>query len=914
MSIANRWRIRWSRVRALVTRSRGESDLSEEVQAHLDLLVDEHLRRGLTLDQARAAARRDFGGVEAMKETWRDQRGVPMVETFVRDVRYGLRALRRNPAFTIVAIASIALGIGVNCAVFTILNAALLKKLPVADPDRLIALNGFRRDARLDISYPVFRDIEKRQRTLTGLAASAGIAVPHVRLEGVTDEVDDPIDGAAVSANYFTLLGVSAAHGRVFTLDDSPAPREGAVAVISDGFWQRQFGGDPTILGRTILLNGTPFAIIGIAPRGFFGDSVGQSRDIWIPINMQPRVEKNDMLEKRTASWFRAIGRLKPDVTAMQAAAELTVLLQQVKGEEIASGQGSLIAKDQPTDFRVEALAGSAGLNRLGNRFRRPANLLMWVVALVLLIACCNVANLMLARGATRQREMSIRLAIGSGRRRLIAQLLTESLILSTIGGALGLLFATWAARLLVTRFMIGRFDLRLDSHVLIFTIAVSLLTGIIFGIVPALQTTAVDPGATLQAASSRQSGSRSRHRISRGLIALQVGLSVWLLIGAGLVIRTMQNLRALDAGVDRLHVLSVRVLPGVGGIPPAAVPDLRRRLADRLKSIPGVANVAFSGYGLFSGSAQTSPVRVPDSSVNPERDGEVRQNYITPDYFHTVGMMLVRGRAFTDADTVSGGPRVTVINETMARHYFGQADPIGRLIYFPEIDSKNRYVPFPPVLPRAQAFEIVGVVRDAKYDNLREVAPRMTFMPLRDGLGIGSMHVRTSIEPSAIIAAIPAVLREVDQTLKVRGVTTLEAEIDRTLGEERLVTQLLGFFGILALGLACVGLYGVMAFAVTLRTGEIGIRMALGAQRSTVVAMVLRETLVLVAIGAALGIAAAAASTRMLERLLFGVTPTDPITIAGTTLLMLMVAALASAIPAKRAAAVDPLVALRYE
>jgi len=333
------------------------------------------------------------------------------------------------------------------------------------------------------------------------------------------------------------------------------------------------------------------------------------------------------------------------------------------------------------------------------------------------------------------------------------------------------------------------------------------------------------------------------------------------------------------------------------------------------LTSMPGVSAVGFSAYGLFSGSAQSSPVRAPGSSVNPERDGEVRQNYVTREYFKTVGMTLVRGRGFTDADGVAGAPRVMVINETMARHYFGQADPIGRLIYFPEIDAQNRYVPFPQVLPRDKGFEIVGMIRDAKYDNLREKAWRMAYMPMQDvGMGLGTLVVRTSGDPTAVATVMPSVVREVDQSLKVRSVKTLQAEIDRTLGEERMITQLLGFFGILALVLACVGLYGVMAFAVTSRTSEIGIRMALGAARADVVSMVLREVLGLVAIGAVLGIAAAIMSTRLLERLLFGVAPTDPLTIGATTLLMLAVAALAGAIPARRAAAVDPLVALRYE
>ena len=912
-------RILKSRLAALFRKDRLERELGEELRSHLEMLVEENERKGMPPREAHYAARRSFGGVEQVKEVYREQRGLPMIETLVQDLRYGFRVLAKNPGFTTVAELSLAMGIGANCAIFTLVNAVLLKDLPVKDPEMLARVVAYRRDSRRDFSYPVFRDLSSRQQVFSRMAASGELGLNHVILEGAGELQEfDQIKGALVSANYFSLLGVNAILGRVFTLEDSRAPGEGAVAVISYGFWERRFGRDPSVLGRTIFLNGTPFTIIGVAPRRFFGDMVGVARDIWVPILMQPRVMTSNMLDRRTSTWFRTIGRLKPGTSEDRANAELTALFQQIMAEEIATGTGSLISRERPTDFRVQVERGSRGLNVLREPFRQPLQLLMAVVGLVLLIACCNVANLLLARGSARQREIGVRLAIGSGRWRLMRQLLTESILTSMLGGAVGFAMAHWGTSLLVALFAMGGFplalDLRPDARVLAFTLAVSLLSSILVGLVPALQATSLDLSSALQANSRSQGGSRPRQRLSKALVISQVALSLWLLIGAGLLVRTVQNLKELDIGLARGNVLMLSVLADAASVERANVVELRAQVFQRLKAIPGVRSVSFSGFGLFSGSLSTSPVRVPGSSVKPENDGEVREEWISPEYFQTFGMKLLLGRGFMDQDS-ENAPKVAVINETTTRHYFGPESPIGKTIYFPKVDSQGRYVPFGSRLDKEQGVQIVGVVQDAKYDNLRDPTPRMVYLPVAQGTGFAeSIEVRTTNDPNALAPQIRQVLKQVSNSIVLRSMNTLEEQINGTLIQERLVAKLLGFFGLLALVLACVGLYGVMSYAVVRRTSEIGIRMALGARRTDVTSMVLRETLVLVIAGVALGVPAALASTHLLRSLLFGLTPTDPVTIGAMSVLMLGIAALAGYLPARRAARVDPMVALRHE
>lgn len=901
----------WLRLRAIALRRRVDDELDAELDFHVEMQTRKNLAAGMGEEEARRRARARFGPKALIQEQCRDARGIGFVDALSQDVRYALRTFSRNPAFTATAVLTLALGVGANTAIFSLVDAALLKDLPVRDPDTLVALDARQGGRGTAFGYPQFRELSNRQQILTAIAASGSIGFNRVRLEGTAEDLDD-VRGSVVSANYFTMLGVNATVGRVFTPADSQAPGEGAVAVISYGFWNGRLGGDPSIVGRAIHLNDIAFTIIGVTPKGFFGDRVGVPRDIWVPILMQPRLASRNLLDVRTATWFRPIGRLRSVSDERRAAAELTAIFQQIRSEEIATGSGSLIHRGRPEEFRMELARGSAGLNVLRRMLWRPLTILMAAVGLVLLIACFNIANLLITRGMARQREIAIRQAIGASRTRLIRQLLTETILLAGAGGAVGLLLMRWTSDLLVRQMPVGMFDMQPDARVLAFTLGASALTAVLSGLIPAFHATSVQVSPSLQATGLPQVAGRTRQGVRQALVIAQVGLSLWLLIGAGLLIRSLQNFQGLDIGVDRAHIVSVRLRTEAAGVPVSQIGSLRATLTERLRAIPGVTSVGFAAYGLFQGSMQTAPVRVPDSPIDPERDREVRQNYVSPEYFRTVGMTVVRGRTFTERD---GRSPVVVINETTARHYFGERNPLGKLMYFPRIDEQGRYIPFSLALDNAEGREIIGIVRDAKYDNLREEARHMTYQPMpQDRGGLGLLHLRVGAGTAGLTNQIQQVLNAVEPNLTVQQVMTLEEAINETLASERLVTKLLGFFGVMALLLAAVGLYGVIAYTVARRTKEIGIRVALGARRQMLVSMVLRDTLRLAVVGVALGIPAALSTTHLLNSLLFGLQPTDLPTVIGTALLLLAVCVLAGALPARRAASVEPTVALRYE
>lgn len=899
----------WLRLRALALRRRVDQDLDDELEFHLEMQTRKNVAGGMEEAEARRRARTRFGAKALIEDQCRDARGIGFVDALGQDIRYALKTFVRSPAFTLTAVLTLALGVGANTAMFSLVDAALLKDLPVRDPDTLVALDPRQGQSGTAFGYPHLLDLSSRQQILSEIAAAGSIGFSRVRLEGTAEDLGD-VNGGVVSANYFTMLGVDPAAGRVFTAGDQ-VPEQGAVAVISYGCWDRRFARDPSIVGRTIRLNDAAFTIVGVTRRGFFGDRVGIARDLWIPIPMQPRVSSRNMLDSRTATWFRALGRLKSVHDERRAAAELTAIFQQIKSEELASGTGSLINQGRPEDFRIELARGSAGLNAMRQLYWRPLTILMAAVGLVLLIACLNIASLLMTRAIAREREIGIRLAIGASRARLVRQLLTESVLLAMAGGGLGLLVMWWTSDLLARQMPMGAFDLRLDGRILVFTSVASAITAALCGVMPALQATRVDVSPALQASGPLHAGP-ARQRVRQALVVGQVGLSLWLLIGAGLLVRSLQNFQHLEVGVDRAHVVTVRLVADNAAVPQPQIASLRTELAERLRAIPGVRSVGFSAYGLFQGSMQTAPVRVPDSPIDPERDREVRQNYVSPGYFGTIGMPLVRGRAFTERDVRS---KVVVINETTARYYFGDTDPIGRLLYFPRTDEQGRYIPFGPTLGRADGTEIIGIVRDAKYDSLREDPKLMTYLPMpEDRGGLGLVHLRVAPDIAEGVPDIRQAVSAVSSNVTVRRVSTLEEDINATLASERLVTKLLGFFGMFALLLASVGLYGVMAYTVTRRTKEIGIRMALGARRAELVSMVLRDTLRLAVLGVAVGIPAALSTTHVLHSLLFGLEPTDPATIVVTALLLLVVSVLAGALPARKAASINPIVALRFD
>jgi predicted permease len=824
----------------------------------------------------------------------------------VQDARYGLRTLVKSPAFTVVAVLTLALGIGANTAIFTVFDAMMLRMLPVQQPEKLLIVAQMNQRGYDSYSYPVFRGLSDRQQSLSGMFASAGqhqIYQAALAGEGGTQPLH-PLNVSVVSGEYFGVLGVQAAAGRVFTREDDRTPGGHPVAVISHGFWERQFGRSRQAIGAQLQLRETMFTIIGVTPRGFFGEAVGESPDVWAPMMMQPQLSPQNFLADTAGSfrasdirWLKAFGRLKPGVAPRQAEAEMTVIVQQVWSEILA---GKPSGREKAADFRIELQPGARGWLGWQRVFSKTLWVLMGLVSLVLLLACCNIANLLLSRATSRQREIAVRLAMGCGRARLMRQLLTESVLLALVGGAMGLYFAWFGSELLVKLisdpsepFLL---ELNLDPRVLGFTLAVSLLTGILFGLLPALRARRLSLDAALRPARGAGQG-RKEQRATRALVAGQVALSLFLLIMAGLLVRSVQNLRGFDPGFDRHNVLLIDVQENWMA---KASPEIYRPLEESLRQIPGVRSASFSMIPLMQEGALSERVTAPGFQNQQGGHVNTRINYVSPSYFETVGMRLLLGRGLGWQDGQEAAP-VAVINEKLAGELFAGENPLGRRISRGEHFDAER------------AFEVVGMVGDAKYHNLREEDRGMIYFPLtQGGPTFLSVELRTEGDPLAAGQAAREALGE--HKVLVREIKTLEEQTDRTLSQERMLASLGGFFGLLALTLASVGLYGVLSTAVARRTNEIGLRLALGARRGDVLGLWLREAGILVVAGIALGLPAALGATRWIESYLFGLTPADPLTMAAAVVILTGVAALAAYVPARRAANLDPMEALRYE
>jgi len=836
------------------------------------------------------------------------------IETLMQDVRYGGRVLLRNPGFTLVVALSLALGIGANTAIFSLLDAALLRLLPVEAPEQLFFLKktGLG-DKNQRFSYPSFERLRAALPASSGLAALGTIA----RLNAVYgDGLPEAAQGQMVSGEWFGLLGVRPAIGRALAAEDNRALGGHPVAVLSHGYWQRRFAGDPGVLGRTVKLNGAAFTIVGVAPPGFFGVSVGDAPDLWLPLMMQAEIRYAQNASNRDADlrrpwvpqegieWLSVMLRVGDPQSAPAVADRLNAVFRR-EVEERAAKATDPRERERQLRERIELEPGGKGQARLREQLSAPLAVLMAMVALVLLVACANIANLSLARAAARGQEMAVRLAIGAGRARLVRQLLTESLMLALAGGALGLLVARWGGNLLL-RLASGdatpvALQLRLDYRVLGFGAALSIATGLAFGLWPALRATRLDLTAALKD-NARAARGGSRPAFGRALVVGQVALSLVLLAGAALFARSLQNLARIDTGFDQGRVLTARLDPRAAGYSEEQLPGLYQRLLDRARALPGVRLASLSLYSLVSGSARTSSIHAAGRPHQPGEENSGQENYVGPDYFATVGMTLVRGRDFGPQDDEKS-PKVAIVNESFVRRFFGDENPLGR-----------RFGYGGP--PEDAAYEVVGVVRDVKVNDLRERTPPMSYYPLRQHPAeyARSLDVRTVGDPRRVAAELRQALGEVDRNLPVREVITLAEQVDRTLTRERLVARLTGLFSLLALGLACLGLYGVMSYAVARRTGELGIRMALGATPRGVRWMVLREALLLVLIGVAAGLPLAVAAARLAAGLLYGLSPTDPATLTAAALIMLGVAGLAAYLPARRASRVDPMDALRYE
>ncbi len=833
--------------------------------------------------------------------------------TLWQDIRYGVRMLRKNPGFTAVAVLTLALGIGANTAIFTLIEALLLKSLPVKDPQQLalVTLEAFYgRNAAF--SYPLYEQWRDGSQSFSGLFAAARGRY-RMTVDGAEGDETERVGAQAVSGNFFHVLGVSAALGRTLTPEDDRPGHPQAVAVLSYGFWQRRFGLDPAVIGKTIRLEDAAVTIVGVAPRGFSGFELGSRPDLWLPMQATPLVEgegRTRLLANEGSQWLQIMGRLKPGVSREQARAELDVTYQRLSGEQAA--HMSEKDRQQFLKQRIDLETGGTGYSRLRWEYRRPLLLLMGIVGLVLLVACANLAGLLLARGAARGRELGVRAALGASQFTLIRQLAAESLLLALVGATLGLLVAHWGAQLLAHYAVPGYgasvlLDLRLDLRILAFTFLASALAGVLFGLLPAWRNSRLDLTTTLKNQTGLAGGEGGQFW-NKVLVVSQIAVTCCLLIGAGLFVRTVQKLKALDVGLNPENLLTFELDLGKG-YDRSRRGDFYGEVLRRVESLPGVRSACCSNIQSLGGSESGyGPYQVVPAGRDLSEGLEVRGTGVTRDYFATMGIPLRRGRAFGPQDEpadpvgpTSQVPRPVIVDETIARKLFGDANPVGQFLRSDESG--------PPL-------EVIGVAQDVIHKSLRG-GPRPSVYSIpapnrRNGLSF--FHVRTVGNPLTIAGGIRQVVRELDPKVEVTDLQTMNALIDGQLFRERSLSSVVGFFSLLALVLACLGLYGTLSYSVVRRTREIGVRMALGARRQTVLTLVVRQGLKLVLIGIGVGLGAALAATRLVSSLLYGVTATDPTTFVGVSLVLIAVSLIACGLPARRAARIDPMTALRYE
>ncbi len=873
----------------------------------------------------------------------------------VRDLKYAVRGLARSPLFTTVALLSIALGIGANTAIFTLVDEVLLRQLPVKEPTQLVLFNGARNHYGNNsggnmLSFPMYEDFRDNftdplaslapgpaqgrsgtlprvsqtvpnpaptPKILSGLFARRQVAM-NVGVNGQTERVS----GELVSGTYFQVLGVGAAIGRVITPDDDKTRGDGFVAVLSYTYWRNRLGGDPAVVGRRLTINNYPFTIIGVSQAGFEGLDIGAVANVRVPAMLKAQVTPNwDDMDNRRSRWVNVFGRLKPGVTIEQAKATLQPFFHGVLEQEVlmpAFSTTSSYTREQFLTGTMDVLPAAQGRSPLRQQLSQPLWLLLGIVSGVLLIACANVASLLIARASARQKEIAVRLALGASRGRIVGQLLVESVVLASAGGLLGLALASWTTRFLIgflpttgTPHMISG---AIDARMLAFNFALSLATGLLFGLVPALRSTRPSLAPTLKDQVGAVVGGSGGVRLRKALVVAQVTIPILLLIGAGLFIRSLRNLRQLDLGLKTSNLIAFNVAPGLSGYAPVRSKQFIQQLVDRVNALPGVTSTAVAQMGLLEGNEWDSSMSVEGYEAKPGENMNPYCNAVSPGYFKTMGIGLLTGRDFDSrdvrfqaADSNANAPppyTVAVVNESYAKHYFGDRGPIGRHIGF----GTNPGTKTP--------IEIVGIVKDAKYTGVRDDIPRQVFFSFmeNDFAGGGVIYVRTIGQPESALGSIRQAMQQLDANIPMYNPRTLEAQADQSLLNERLIATLSTAFGVLATVLAVIGLYGVMAFTVARRTREIGVRMALGAVQGDVVWLVMREVVVLVGSGLVLGLAAAWGLNRLVGSQLYGVTANDPMTIAAAAAVLSAVALLAGYVPARRATRVNPVLALRYE
>jgi predicted permease len=880
---------------------RAEPDLAREVSAHLMLLEDGFRRRGLSAEDARLAARRAFGGVEHTKDLHRDARSFVWLDDARRDLIYAMRALRRNPGFAATAILTLALGIGANTTIFSLINTLILRPLPVRHPEQLVELlSRYPSDPAGNwFPWKYYQQYRAQNHVFADLIGTSSAQFQLTR-DGSEAET---IDGEYVEGTFFRALGVQPALGRLFgPEDDRVGTANEAVAVVSWPCWKNRFTGDPDIVGRRITLDGAAATVIGVTRQEFFGLEVGSTPEVWVPAAMQALTGRSD--NPGPGHWggsWKLMGRLNAGASTEQARAEMRVL-DRTRIEETAAASGNA----QWRRVVIDVVPASAGFSTLRRGFAAPLLVVMAIVGVLLVLMCTNIASMLLARGAARQREMAVRVSLGAGRLRLVRQVLNESLLLSAAGSVIGVALAYVGAGALVRMISSGRpiigLPQRLEIHVqpdvrvLLFTAAVALAAGVLFGAAPAWNAVSSSPAASL---SVRAGETRSRRRIGQGLVVAQMALSVVLLSAAGLFAGRLSSLRDLDhLGFQRDSVLLVTLDPRGAGYNRTQLTVLYQELLGRLSAIPGVRSATLSGVTPVQGAGASRFARVEGFAERPEDRRYLALNWVGPKFFETLGTPVISGRdfAFDDANRA----RVAIVNQTMARYYFKDRNPLGQHVTFDGEDAP---------------YEIVGVVGDAKYLNPHDAVPRTMYMNAFQEGGIASQFsLRTSVAPAAVAGDVRRVVREVTKNVRVARVTTLAEQVDASIVPERLIATLAGFFGALGALLAAIGLYGLLAYTVTRRTNEIGIRMALGATSADVIGSVLTSALGLVAGGLIVGAPIAVASRRAAASLIDGLPAGSALPIILAAVVMIAVALLAAYVPARRASRVDPMEALRCE
>ncbi|MFO7692245.1 MAG: ABC transporter permease [Vicinamibacterales bacterium] len=834
----------------------------------------------------------------------------------MKSILFALRSLFRSPFVTVVAIVSLGLGIGANAAIFSMFDQMLLRPLPAEDPDRLVNLaapgpkpgsqsssNAGRSETVF--SYPMFRDLEQAQAVFTGMAA-------HRSFEANLSYRRQTLNGAGmfVSGSYFQVLGLQPALGRLIGPADDKAPGESPVVVLSHAYWRTRFDASPSVVNDTLIVNGQSMTIIGVAPAGFDGTTLGTKPQVFAPITMRGRLGgPSSPFTDRRNYWVYVFARLKPGVSVEQARTAINLPYRAIINDVEAPLQQGMsdqtLAKFKTKQLTVEP--GRRGQSSVHREARAPLVLLLGVTGFVLLIACANIANLLLARGAARATEMAVRLSIGAGRWQLVRQLLVESCLLALFGGTAGLLFSGWTLNGILAMMpadVAGTIHPGIDARILLFAAALTLGTGLLFGLFPAIHSTRPDLVTALKGQSGQPGGSRSAARFRTSLATLQIALSMMLLISSGLFIRSLANVSRVDLGLDPDHVVTFGISPRLNAYTPDRSRALFERLEGELAAVPGVSGVTASVVPLLAGNNWGRGVDVEGFAEGPDTDDNSNYNQLGPAYFRTLGSRLLAGREFTPADA-AGAPKVAIVNEAFAKKYNLGRNAVGKRMGFEAPDGK-----------RALDIEIVGLVQNTKYSEVKDPVPSLFFTPYRqdDNLGFITFYVRTALDPAQLLAAIPKVVSAVDPDLPVENLRTLSQQVQENVFVDRLITVLSAGFALLATLLAAIGLYGVLAYTVAQRTREIGVRMALGAGPRRVRSMVLAQVGAMAAVGGVIGLAAALALGRAARSMLFELQGHDPAVIAGAVAALALVALGAGLIPAHRAARVDPIRALRYE